>query len=198
MALAATPASLNLPVILGSIRKGRRSHAAARLVVERIAEAGHRTQLVDLRELNLPMFDEEETSESHAAVAAFRQIIAESDAQVWLTPEYNHGYTAAVKNALDYLHGEIRRKPAVVCGLSSGLVGGARAVEQLKAVLIELHVVPIRESVYFHDARTLFDASGSLLRPEIVDRIDYVIADLVWYAQALRWARENVPVPRRR
>ena len=64
-------------------------------------------------------------------------------------------------------------------------------------MLIELHVVPIRESVYFDDARTLFDPDGALLRPELLDRIDYVISDLVWYAEALRWARENVPLPKR-
>jgi NAD(P)H-dependent FMN reductase len=196
--MAANPEALTIPVILGSIRKGRRSHNAARLLVERVAEAGHRTQLVDLRELALPMFDEEEASEQHHGVAAFRQIIAESAAQIWLTPEYNHGYSSVVKNALDYLHGEIRRKPAVVCGLSGGAIGGARAVEQLKSVLIELHVVPIRESVYFTDARTLFDPEGLLLRPEFVDRIDYVISDLVWYAEALRWARETLTVPKRR
>lgn len=189
---------LNIPVILGSIRRGRRSHNPARLLAERIAATGHTTQLVDLRDLALPMFDEEEASERHANVEAFRLIIAESDAQVWLTPEYNHGYTSAVKNAIDYLHGEIRRKPAAVCGLSGGLIGGARAVEQLKAVLIELHVVPIRESVYFSDARTLFDDSGALLRPDLVNRIDNVIADLIWYARTLKLGRENVPLPQRR
>ena len=64
--------ALNIPVILGSIRKGRRSHAAAQLLVDRLARTGHQTQLVDLRDLNLPMFDEEETSEQHEAVAASR------------------------------------------------------------------------------------------------------------------------------
>jgi NAD(P)H-dependent FMN reductase len=189
---------LTIPVILGSIRRGRRSHNAARLLADRVAALGHETQLVDLRDLNLPMFDEEEASEKHSNVEAFRLIIAESDAQVWLTPEYNHGYTSAIKNAIDYLHGEIRRKPAAVCGLSGGLIGGARAVEQLKSVLIELHVVPIRESVHFSDARALFNETGALLRPELADRIDYVLSDLVWYARTLKWGRAHVPVPQRR
>lgn len=189
---------LNIPVILGSIRRNRRSHDAARLLEERVVAAGHQTRLVDLRELALPMYDEEESSEKHAAVEQFRQIIAASDAQVWLTPEYNHGYTSAVKNAVDYLRLELRRKPAVVCGLSGGVIGGARAVEQFKLVLIEMHVVPIRESVYFSDARTLFDSTGRLQRPDVVDRIDYVLADLIWYTRALAWARASLPVPQRR
>ncbi len=189
---------LSLPVILGSVRKGRRSERPAHLLVERVALAGHRTQLVDLRELNLPMFDEEEASENHPSVATFRRIIAESDAQIWLTPEYNHSFTSAVKNAIDYLHGEIRRKAAAVCGLSGGGIGGARAVEQLKLVLFVLHVVPIRASVYFRDGRHLFVGDGTLLRPEFLDRIDDLIADLAWYARALAWARHTLPIPERR
>lgn len=190
--------ALNLPVVLGSIRKGRRSEAAAGLLLERVAAAGHRTRMLDLRELALPLYDEEDATEAHPAVGRFRQAMAESDAVVVLTPEYNHAYTSAVKNAIDYLHAELRRKPAAVCGLSGGQVGGARAVEQLKLVLIELHVVPIRASVYFNDARALFDEQGALLRPELVERIDEMIAELAWYARALTWGRAHLPIPQRR
>jgi len=123
--------------------------------------------------------------------------MARADAVIWLTPEYNHGYTSAVKNAIDYLHDELRRKPVAVCGLSGGMLGGARAVEQLKLVLIELHAVPIRDSVYFSDARSLFDPEGQLLRPEFIRRIDEVVAQLAWYARALKWGRANLPIPRR-
>ena len=87
MTLAANPEPLTIPVILGSIRKGRRSHNAARLLVERVAEAGHLTQLVDLRELALPMFDEEESSEKHPAVAAFRQIDSRVPSQIVQEPK---------------------------------------------------------------------------------------------------------------
>jgi NAD(P)H-dependent FMN reductase len=115
-----------------------------------------------------------------------RATLARSDASIWLTPEYNHSFTSAIKNAIDFLDDEIRRKPAAVCGLSGGLVGGARGVEQLKLVLIELHCVPIRDSVYFSAARTIFDPQGNLLRPEFFRRIDQVLAQLAWYARALR------------
>jgi NAD(P)H-dependent FMN reductase len=190
--------SLNVPVVLGSIRKGRRSENAARLLAERVAALDHRTRIVDLRELNLPLYDEEEASEGHANVAAFRQIVHQADALVWLTPEYNHGYTSASKNAIDYLRPELRRKPVAVCGLSGGLVGGARAVEQFKQVLIELHAVPIRDSVYFSDARGIFDDAGRLLRPEIITRVDEVLAELIWYARTLAWGREHLPIPQRK
>ena len=190
--------SLSIPIVLGSVRRNRRSHDAARLLVDRVSALGHQPVLVDLRELNLPIYDEEESSEGHQSVRAFRGLMATCDASVWLSPEYNHGYTSVIKNAVDYLRPEIRRKPVAVCGLSSGVMGGVRAVEQLKQVFIELHAVPIRASVYFNDARSLFGPDGSLTRPEIVDRIDDVVADLVWYARSLKWGRENLPMPERK
>lgn len=186
-----------MPVIVGSVRKNRRTYHPAKLVSERVVAAGHRTELIDLRALNLPMYDEEEASETHPGVLEFKEIMARSDATIWCTPEYNHSFTSAVKNAIDYVGDEIRRKPAAVCGLAGGALGGSRAVEQLKLVLIELHSLPIRDSVYFSEARTLFDADGKLLKPNFISRIDHMLAELAWYAGALAWGRQKLPVPAR-
>jgi NAD(P)H-dependent FMN reductase len=169
---------LSIPVVLGSIRANRRSERPARLLQDRALSAGHRSELIDLRELALPM---------HGS----------PDAVVWLSPEYNHSFSAPTKNAIDYLGAQMHRKPMGVCGLSGGQMGGVRAVEQLKAVLIELQAVPIRESVYFSDAGSIFDEAGRVAREEFVRRIDYLLAELVWYARTLRWGRENVPIPER-
>jgi NAD(P)H-dependent FMN reductase len=188
---------LFIPVVLGSVRSGRQSERPARLLCERVSAAGHRGEVVDLRELNLPMYGQHDDGAAHPSVARFQQTMAAADAQVWLSPEYNHSFTSAIKNAIDYLHAELRRKPAAVCGLSGGGLGGARAVEQLKLVLIELHALPIRDSVYFSNARSLFDAGGQLLGADFTGRIDDMLAELVWYARALRWGRENLPIPQR-
>jgi NAD(P)H-dependent FMN reductase len=96
---------------------------------------------------------------------------------------------------VDYLHAELRRKPVAVCGLSGGGLGGARAVEQLKLVLIEMHAVPIRDSVYFSDARALFDEQGALQQQNYLGRIDDMLAELIWYARVLTWGRAQVPLP---
>jgi NAD(P)H-dependent FMN reductase len=186
-----------MPVVLGSIRKGRRSYFPARLLAERVEAAGHRTELIDLRELKLPMYDEEDETENHPQVLRFKEIIQRSDASIWLSPEYNHSFTSVIKNAIDFLHAEVRRKPILACGLAGGVSGGIRASEGLKTVLIELHAVPIRESVQFTEARSLFDREGNLQRPEFIQRIDYVIQDLEWYARSLKWGRLHVPIPQR-
>ena len=188
-------APLSIPVVLGSVRPNRRSYRPALLLGERIAAAGCRTELLDLRALDLPMYGHDPDVESGPSVLALRATLERADAVIWLTPEFNHGYSSAVKNAIDYLHGELRRKPMAVCGLSGGQLGGARAVEQLKLVLIELHGLPIRDSVYFSDARNLFDEAGTLLVPAYTRRIDDMLGELVWYARALRWGRETLPLP---
>jgi len=187
--------ALTIPVVLGSVRPRRLSERPAHLIVERLSALGCTAPLVDLRALDLPMFGQSRDQDDVPAVRQLKAVAAEADALVWLTPEYNHGYTSAVKNAVDYLHGEIRRKPMAVCGLSGGSLGGVRAVEQLKLVLIELHTVTIRDSVYFSDARTLFDQDGTLQRPEYVRRIDDMLAELTWYTQTLTWGRTHVPLP---
>jgi NAD(P)H-dependent FMN reductase len=151
--------------------------------------------VLDLAELALPAYDGSETAEQHRSAAAFRQEIDAADAVIWLTPEYNHAYTAAIKNAIDFLGTETRRKPALVCGLSGGAFGGARAVEQLKLVLIELHAVPIRQSVYFSEAGSLFEPEHAHRRTDFVRRIDDAIADLSWYAEALGWGRRHLASP---
>src|SRR5262249_25097204 len=137
-------------------------------------------------------------TERYEALLVFKEVMARSDASIWLSPEYNHSFTGVIKNAIDHLHGELRRKPIAAFGLATGAGGGIPATEGLKTVLIELHAVPIRESVHFGEARELFDAEGQLRRPEFVPRIDYVVSDLVWYARTLRWGREHLPIPERR
>jgi NAD(P)H-dependent FMN reductase len=188
---------LFIPVVCGSIRPNRRSLRATELIAEQVTAAGHETELIDLKELDLPLYDEEPASEAHPGVARLREVLGRSDASIWQSPEYNHSFTSAVKNAIDYLDEELRRKPVAVAGLG-GLSGGVRAVEQLKLVLIELHALPIRDSVHFTDARSLFSPDGTLPRPEFIPRIDQMVGELAWYARSLKWGRENVPLPERR
>ena len=188
---------LIIPVVLGSVRPNRRSLRAAELLVERVRNAGHESELIDLRELDLPMYGMEDHGTNHARIESIRASIAESQASIWLSPEYNHSFTSAIKNAIDFISHQIHRKPVAICGLAGGQLGGARGVEQLKSVMIELHAVPIRDSVYFSDAASIFDETGQLTRPEYLRRIDHVIAELTWYARALTWGRANVPIPER-
>jgi NAD(P)H-dependent FMN reductase len=184
------PSPLTVAVILGSIRKGRLSERPARLIAERIAAAGHMVRFVDLHALPLPIYDEEEATEQHPNVLAFKELLSGIDASVWLSPEYNFSITAALKNAIEHAP-KLTRTPAALCSLSSGQFGGSRALEHLKLIMPDLGAVPIPRIVRFGEAKKLFDGD-TLLRPEILQRIDAMLDELFWYAQVLRWGRENL------
>ena len=115
-----------------------------------LAHGGFTVELIDLAEVNLPMFDEPKHPRlreyTHQHTKDWSARIERSDAIVFVTPEYNYGYPAAVKNAIDYLHEEWRDKPVGFVSYG-GVAAGTRAVQQLKQVVTTLRMVPVVESV---------------------------------------------------
>jgi NAD(P)H-dependent FMN reductase len=140
-----------LQVIAASTRPGRRGIAVARWV-QQLAEAhgGFDVELVDLAEVGLPVFDEPNHPRLqqyvHQHTKDWSATVDRADAFVFVFPEYNHSFPAAVKNALDYLSREWADKPA---GLVSygGVSAGLRASAALKPVLAALRMVPVVEAV---------------------------------------------------
>ena len=109
-----------------------------------------------------------------------------ADGYVICTPEYNHGYPAVLKNALDYTYFSWSRKP--VAFVSWGNAGGARGVEQLRAVAIELDMAPIRDAVHIQDPWFIQDMTG--IDTEGHRRAGAAMLDnLAWWARALKTAR---------
>ncbi|WP_258868161.1 NADPH-dependent FMN reductase [Alkalilimnicola ehrlichii] len=143
---------LNIGIILGSTRPGRNGEAVARWTFDL---AKQRTdaefELVDIKDFNLPLLDEPvppslgQYSNEHTKVWS-RKIDA-FDAFVFVTPEYNHGTSGALKNAIDYLYREWNNKAAGF--VSYGSAGGTRAVEHLRLVMAELQIADVRSQVTF-------------------------------------------------
>jgi NAD(P)H-dependent FMN reductase len=141
---------LKIAVILGSTRPGRNGEAVAKWVYAIGEKRGDaEVKLIDLLDFNLPLLDEpmpptlNQYSKPHTK--AWASTIAPFDAFVFVTPEYNHGTSAALKNAIDYLFKEWNNKAAGF--VSYGGVGGARAVEHLRLVMAELQVATVRNQV---------------------------------------------------
>jgi len=141
---------VNLAIIIGSTRPGRKAEAVARWVYK-IAQKRKDAQfeVVDIQDLNLPLLDEAmppamgQYSKPHTKAWAAK--IASFDGYVFVTPEYNHAPSGALKNAIDYLYAEWNNKAAGF--VSYGSAGGARAVEQLRLVMGELQVADVRAQV---------------------------------------------------
>ena len=144
--------------------------------------------VIDLLEVDLP---HALSGHRDATVDAYAERIARADAFVVVTPEYNHGYPAPLKQAIDLCHSEWQRK---VAGFVSygGVSGGLRAVEQLRQVFAEVQVATVRDGVSFPLANAPFDDQGELRDPDGPAMAAATMLDqLVWWGSALRTARRN-------
>ena len=184
-----------LQIIIGSTRPGRVGPAVADWIYERaIAHGGFRVELVDLAEVNLPLFDEPKHPRfrdyTHQHTKDWSATISRADAFIFVVPEYNYGFNAAMKNAIDYLHGEWQGK-AVGFVSYGGVAGGTRAVQMLKQVVTTLKMVPIPESVSIPFIQQLLDDQGRLLPNEIMDQAGAAMLDeLVTWTTALHTIRQ--------
>ena len=182
---------LNIAVIVGSTREGRFGPTVAAWFV---AEARQRDDItidvIDLAEVDLPSIYPRRPS---ASVDAYVERLGRADGFVVITPEYNHGYPAALKQAIDLAYHEWRAKPVAFVSYG-GMAGGLRAVEQLRQVFAELHATTVRDTVSFHLAHAAFDAAGNphdSTGPAAAAKT--MLDQLAWWATALRAARTATP-----
>jgi NAD(P)H-dependent FMN reductase len=182
----------HIQIIIGSTREQRRSAGiAAWLRIVACEREDLSFELVDLAEWELPFlsaavppvigdYAEQRTRE-------WADQIATADGYVLVTGEYNHGYPAPLKNALDLLFAEWNRKPVAFVSYG-GAAGGTRAVEQLRQVAIELEMVPIRRQVAIPRIWEALSAEG---HPDELHARDAtrMLDDLAWWAQTLRSGR---------
>jgi NAD(P)H-dependent FMN reductase len=149
-------------------------------------------QFVDLRDWPFPYYDRlalPSRGDYDEMSQRWAEIIGPADGFVIITPEYNHGYPALLKSALDAVYREWVRKPVGFVSYG-GWSAGTRSVEQLRTVAIELQMAPIRASVSMQFTQRLFDAAGNLQNPDMLNSAATgMFDDLAWWAHALREAR---------
>lgn len=189
---------LKIYVILGSTRQNRFGEQPARWIFE---QAKKREELdvefIDLRDLDLPFFDEpvSPTYNEGKYVAPhakeWAEQIGKADGYIWVSPEYNHSYSAILKNAIDYVYYEWNKKPVGL--VSYGSVGGARGVEHLRGIAAELQMASMRTAVHISEPWNLLDEKGQFKSEGFDYQAKTMLDQLVWWAQALKTARsENV------
>lgn len=185
-------AQLRVSVIVGSVREGRMSLPIANWVMDRIgARAEFTADLLDLAEWDLPIFAEPHppatgryTGEKQRVWAA---AIGAADGYILVAPEYNHGMSAVLKNALDTVYAEWSRKP--VAFVAHGTLGGARSVEQLREVTAALGMAPLGAAVHLQGAAKLREGDR-FNAGEIEDRrLSALLDELLWWGRALNAAR---------
>ncbi len=190
-------APLQVAVIIGSTRNGRFGPVVADWLISHIAERDDMAaDRVDLLETPLPTqfpaFGEAPSAEVEAMVGAVAPRLAAADAFVMVTPEYNHSFPAALKNAIDWHNEQWHAKPVGFVSYG-GIAGGLRAVEQLRLVMAEMHAVTIRNTVSFHNYGGLFDADGRTTDPASDVAAKSMLDQLAWWGQSLRDAKRTRP-----
>jgi NAD(P)H-dependent FMN reductase len=147
---------IKIAIILGSTRPNRVGEGVAKWAHE-VAQkkGGAEFELIDLRDINLPLLDEGISPSQHKYskehTIKWSEKVAGFDAFIFVTPEYNHGTCAALKNALDFLYVEWNNKAAGF--VSYGVSGGVRAVEHLRGTLSELQIAHVRSQLTLYLAR---------------------------------------------
>lgn len=193
---------MKVAVIIGAVREGRKTPAQAKWVMRALeGMADVAAELVDLRDYPMPIFDEPISpryNPERKVVPEAQQWLdklAEFEAYVFVTPEYNHSVPGVLKNAIDYVDYQLARKPAAV--VSHGSAGGARAEVALKEILSESRMVPMSTvpGVAMTGMSEKIDEEGNLAEAEKSNpygpqsALETLLKELKWYSDALAVAR---------
>ncbi|MBM7459957.1 NADPH-dependent FMN reductase [Rhodococcus coprophilus] len=172
---------VRLEIIVASVRAGR----IAPVVADWFTETVRRREefdvgVIDLAETPLP-----QDLSGGPEADAFTRRVGAAEAFAVVTSEYNHGYPAALKTAIDTVKHEWRTKPIGFVSYG-GLSGGLRAVEQLRQVVVEVHMVPVRESVSFHRVKHAFGQDGTTNDGAAIDAAERMLNQLDWWSRTVR------------
>lgn len=184
-----------IQVIIGSVREGRSGAAVGHWFMEQVA---HRTdvelELVDLKDWDLPLDMEAKipamNEYSKETTKKWSAQVSKADGYIFVTPEYNHGYPAGLKNALDQVYHEWAKKPAAFIGY--GALGASRAIEQLVPVVAQIGMVPLSSrSINIIDAWAAFDDKGGINQENIRGDANKLLNTVIEWANDLKQAREK-------
>jgi len=191
---------MKLQVIVGSTRPTRAADKVVPWVVNRAAlHEAFETEVIDLRDWQLPMFSEHmgsigdphDPSYSDLIVRQWNRKIAEADAYLVITPEYNHSVPGELKNAIDsvFVSFAFRNKPMAMVGYSGGIGGAIRAIEHLAQIAVEVEAVPLRSTVVLPFVDKAFTDDGEPAEQATEVSLQILLDDLAWWGAALRDAR---------
>ncbi|RTL99915.1 MAG: NAD(P)H-dependent oxidoreductase [Hyphomicrobiales bacterium] len=184
-----------IAIVVGSTRAARFADVPTQWIAK-IAKshADIDVEIVDLRDWPLPFFDEVASSawapSQNEVAQRWQKKVAEFDGFIFTAAEYNHAPTGVLKNAIDYAANEWNKKPAGFIGYGS--VGGARAVEQLRLIAVELQMAPVKSAVHIAWGDFLAVRQGEK-KLEDIEHLNQAAAalinDVAWWAKVLKAAR---------
>jgi len=190
---------IKIAIIIGSTRPGRNGEAVARWVYEIAQKRGDAEfELVDIKDFNLPLLDEPEPpvmrEYTQPHTKAWSAKIDSFDAYVFVTPEYNHATSGALKNAIDFLYREWNNKAAGFVGYGGS--GGTRAVENLRLVMGELQIADVRAQVALSFSTDFENFSVFKPAPKQERSVNNMLNQVIAWGGALKILREKSAPPK--
>jgi NAD(P)H-dependent FMN reductase len=189
------PVSLNIPVLLGSVRQDRQGLRVARMVLQGLTAAGHRPVLIDPMELQLPLLDrmykEHRPGEAPPVLERLAEQYRAADGFMIVSGEYNNGIPPALKNLLDHFLEEYFWRPSAIVCYSAGQFGGVRAAMQLRMTLAELGMPSIPSLLPIPRVGQALEPDGAVKAEGVTRAWPRFMAEFVWYAQAMRAQRQK-------
>ncbi|MBN2480994.1 MAG: NAD(P)H-dependent oxidoreductase [Bacteroidales bacterium] len=164
---------IKIAIISPSVRKGRNSHRVALYIRNFMEERNIATPvLVDLAAYNFPLFDERLKNQETPSegMLDFAEKIESSGGVIIITPEYNGGYPASLKNAVDLLYGQWQRKPVAFISVSDGNFGGTQAITALQFVFWKIGALSVPVSFRIPYVQNAFDESGTPADKDAMDK----------------------------
>ena len=179
---------MKITIILGSIRKNRRSGSVA-FHLKKLLEQEYATEAVmlDLRDYPFPVMEERYRllDNPPSFMEEFSRHLSDSDGIIIVTPEYNGSYSGALKNALDYFKPEYHKKPMGVVTVSDGQWGGINASHHLQAWMLHVKAVPSPFKLMVQNASSVFDDEGQLKDPALNGKAEKFLEEFFWLTKSI-------------
>ena len=177
-----------IPVILGTVRRGRVSARAAYFIIDRMKQTGRiKPELLDLLEYGLPMLEERlrfRDDPPHRVIELSGKL-TKADALVIVTPEYNNSFPGVLKNCLDYFKPEYLRKPIGIVTVSAADFGGVNCLAQLRLVTLAMSAFPIPASLSIARAAERLKEDGTPIDASLDASAKTFLDELIWFTDAI-------------
>jgi NAD(P)H-dependent FMN reductase len=179
---------MNILIISGSVRTGRRSHDVSVALQKHFQAHGYTsTHIIDLATYNLPVLEEQYDENPHKVKGLddIQQKLDRADAMIFLSPEYHGSYSGALKNAVDYFSSEFKRKPIGVVSVGSGRLGGINASTEMQRLVLSLSAYPMPYKLLVSNVQNAFDEKGGLIDQALSKSMDKFVTEFIWLAEAI-------------
>lgn len=183
-----------ITILSSSTRIDRLSHRVALALEKAITGRGHTAEILDLAKYKFPIMEEvlHRHPKPPAGLSEFSEAVRRSDAHIFLSPEYNGSYTAALKNAVDYLkENEFSRKAIGVVSVTSGPMGGMRGAISMQQLVLGVSGFALPQMLLVPQVAQKFDEQGELLDPAFQSKTDFFLNNFMWLAEAVSEKKQS-------